>query len=364
MQPVNFTVALDTAQRLHQIGAAARNAFIERDEAIEVLEVALACGEHVFLAGAPGTAKSALVRFFADAMGLRFYRRVLNPDTTREDLVGPISPTALREGRWERVWAGLATADFALLDEIGKASNQVQNMLLDVMEERRVTSGDIDQAIPLHLAVAGTNETLGPDQEAVFDRFTLRCVVHSIHTANSLSRLLTDSWCAAPLIPVGRSDLAECRAAVLVMASNPPPEVVDKLVQLWSKHAEQSDSRISDRRWKRVLLVAAGRALLYGRKQIGVEDLVVTKHMLWGTVEEIETIQQWIETIVNEELAALQQARSLLQELLAKRTDNLQLEAAGLLAYRAGQLLKEIRPRVGLAWDGLRTEIEAFREAL
>lgn len=364
---VDFAAALQTAGKIRSIGAEARAAFIERDDAVEVLEVALTAGEHLLLLGAPGTAKSALVRFFADAMSLRFFRRVLNPDTTREDLVGPISPTALRDGRWERAWSGLATSDFALLDEIGKASNQVQNMLLDAMEERRVTSGDVDMRIPLHLAVAGSNETLGEEQEAVFDRFTLRFVVRSIKQAGAFSRLLTDSWSDPTVSPVSRDELANCRQAVLAMASHPSPEVVEKLVKLWTEHAAQSSERISDRRWKRILLPAAGHALLFGRTQIEVEDLIVAKHMLWATVDEIDTIQTWIETVVNEELAALQSTRALLAELVAARGQlgsSPDLAQVGKLSYKATQLLKDIRPRNGSQWDTLRSEINAFRDAL
>jgi len=60
---------------------------------------------------------------------------VLNPDITREDLVGPLDP-AVRNGEWRRKWSKFATRDIAFLDEIWKASPQVANMLLDGLEER------------------------------------------------------------------------------------------------------------------------------------------------------------------------------------------------------------------------------------
>jgi MoxR-like ATPase len=61
----------------------------------EALAVALAAAEHVFVYGPPGTAKSSLLRCFASGVGGRFFRILLNPDITREDLVGPLDPQRL-----------------------------------------------------------------------------------------------------------------------------------------------------------------------------------------------------------------------------------------------------------------------------
>jgi MoxR-like ATPase len=42
--------------------------FVGRDEVIDLTAVAVVAGEHLFLYGPPGTAKSALVRQFASAV--------------------------------------------------------------------------------------------------------------------------------------------------------------------------------------------------------------------------------------------------------------------------------------------------------
>ena len=143
---------------LRQLRDQVASQFVARAEMAEAVAVALAAGEHVFVYGPPGTAKSSVLRCFASGIGGKFFRIVLNPDITREDLVGPLDPAAVRNGEWRRKWSKFATADIAFLDEIWKASPQVANMLLDGLEERLLTDGDQDLPIPLISAVAASNE--------------------------------------------------------------------------------------------------------------------------------------------------------------------------------------------------------------
>lgn len=94
--------------------------FVARGEMAEAVAVALAAAEHVFVYGPPGTAKSSLLRCFASGIGGKFFRILLNPDITREDLVGPLDPQAIQQGEWRRKWGKFAACDVALLDEVGR----------------------------------------------------------------------------------------------------------------------------------------------------------------------------------------------------------------------------------------------------
>src|SRR5512136_3034552 len=164
----------DVATRLRGLRDAVTQQFVARGEMADAVTVALAAGEHVFVYGPPGTAKSSLLRLFAEGISGQFWRIVLNPDITREDLLGPLDPAALKKGEWRRRWAGFARADLAFLDEVWKASAQVGNVLLDGLEERRVVAGEDEQAIPLLSAMAASNEI--PDtkeMQAAYDRFLI-----------------------------------------------------------------------------------------------------------------------------------------------------------------------------------------------
>lgn len=352
-----------SVKKVRAIGNQARGVFIDRERMIAAMERAVISGEHLLVLGPPGTAKSAMIRFFAETAGLAFCRRVLNPDTTREDLVGPISPQALKEGKWDRCWAGLAVADMAFLDEIWKASSQVVNMLLDALEERRVTSGNTDMEIPLHVAMAASNETPDDEVEAMWDRFTVRLVVGYLGNASDFAQLLIGSYGEPKLTPITREELQAMRRACLEMAQSPSQEVVEMLTRMWSGIANVSTERVSDRRWKRVLVVAAANALLQGRDQIEAPDLLVAKDILWGRIDDIGPLDAWIEGIVDEELMAFRSTEALIVELEAGATAASTLEEKGRVSYRATRLSRDIRGRTGgQDWDSLRERLLAIQD--
>lgn len=366
-QPVtNQQVALAGAAKIASVAAQARAAFIDRESAIAALTAAICSGEHMIILGPPGTAKSKLVTFFSDALRLSTFRRVLNPDTTREDLVGPIDPTGLRStpAVWDRCWAGLATSDFAFLDEVGKASNQVLNMLLDAMEERRVTSGNIDRPIPLHIAVGASNETLSDDVSAIWDRFSVRVVVGYLSSAGSLVRLLTDSNQAPIPVQVTADELEAMRTEARAMAARPSQPVVEMLVKLWSRLASITNDRVSDRRWKKVLTVAAGRALSHGRTEIEPADLMVAEDMLWSRVDDLRAVQAFVRDTVDEELADIQANQILVDELINAAAGARTLEDKSRVMFRSRRLLRDISGRNGRPeWEALREELRTVEES-
>lgn len=355
--------AVKSASKIRRIGQSLTAKYIARQDAIEAVELALVAGEHCVMLGPPGTAKSAIVRSFASAMGLSFFRRLLNPDTKREDLVGPIDPSALTEGRWDRAWMGLATNDIVFLDEIGKASNQVINITLDAMEERVVTSGDKDRDIPLKSLFSASNETLDDAVEAAWDRFTLRVVCKYIDRTADFVSLLTRSSADDPTVKMTSAEMAEMRDACRAMADSASDAVVESMVKLWQGLANVTSERVSDRRWKRILTVAAAHALLSGRDEIEPADLVVARFMLWQRIDEIDVVQGFVMDEVNVEHAEWKAADQLVQEIEELAATAQRLEEKSRVTYRAQQLVRSIGDRNGTEdWDGIRTRLAAVQE--
>src|SRR5437763_1280825 len=71
--------------------------FVGRDEVIDLTAVAVVAGEHLFLYGPPGTAKSALVRQFASAVHGRYFEYLLTRFSEPNEVFGPVDPGNLRE---------------------------------------------------------------------------------------------------------------------------------------------------------------------------------------------------------------------------------------------------------------------------
>lgn len=311
--------ALSTAEKIRIIGNNARNQFVARDDTIDALVSSICSAEHMIMLGGVGTAKSALARYFSDSMGLKFYKTNMNPDLVREHLIGPNSLQALRKDIWKIKLAGLATSDFALIDEVGKASGNVMNMLLKIFEERLVEeSPDEETAIPLHTAIGASNETFDYDSPALWDRFTVRVVVKYISNPRDFMAMLdTQSDNAVP-IEITREELQNLRNTLAV--TRYPQEIKTLLTEMWSEfsnviNAPDGRSMVSDRRWKKILKVATGRAFSYGSDVVREEDLTVARWILWQDVDDIEKIDDWVDKRINAGMLEILNAEERLQEI-------------------------------------------------
>lgn len=299
---MNIELALETADKINGISHNAKKVFVERNEVIDAMAITIASGQHMFMLGKPGTSKSLLVRYFSESMNMNFFRTLLNPDIVWEDLVGPLSLQSLRKDQWEHKWSGLARANFALLDEIGKASPQVANKLLDALEERLISTPDHDLPIPLHSAFAASNETLDLELSAIWDRFMIRLHVPYIEEPNNFFKLLTTEIDLENLqkFDVTSEELNNIRKTSKSIALNISSDVKDAMYELWSEipgisPAYEDGDPISDRRWRNLLVCAAGKALIEEREKIVPNDLIVSKWILWSNFNDIEVIHNWIE---------------------------------------------------------------------
>lgn len=363
--------AIIIAQKIKQIADEAKKVFIERDEVINVISYALSAGEHCIMLAKPGTSKSKLIHYFADAMQLNYFWITLNPDTVKEDLMGPISMKGLDQDIWTRKWAGIATAHIALTDEIGKASNQVINLLIPVLEERRLTTPSETHSVPVHSVFAATNETLGEDSKAVWDRYTYRVVLQPISDPKNISKLIRADVSMPPSVPIHEGELKLLRVTCDAMSIQISPHVEKKVIEIWSeiRKLQMTDSYISDRRWKRWMRCAAGHALLNGRESISVEDLIVGKWMLWDHLQEREKIQKWLEERINESLIKLRDAQALLNDLRVRMNslDTTRMEDVGKFTFDVKHLLKDITTHGDMRtseWKKLKSEAEELQNFL
>src|SRR3954465_9942609 len=169
--------------------------FVGRDEVIDLIALAVVSGEHLFLYGPPGTAKSALIRQFAAAVRCRYFEYLLTRFSEPNEVFGPIDLVRLREGTVATVTTGmLPEAEFVFLDELFNANSAILNNLLSVLNERVYRRGAEVHRLPLLSLFAASNHL--PEDEslrALFDRFLLRCHVDDLKR-EAMPRLLAAGW--------------------------------------------------------------------------------------------------------------------------------------------------------------------------
>ena len=315
--------------------------FVARAEMVEAVLTALVAGEHVFVYGPPGTAKSSVLRSLASGFGGKFFRIVLNPDITREDVIGPLDPAAVRNGQWRRKIGNFAAADLAFLDEVWKASPQVANMLLDGLEERLITDGDQDFAITLISAVAASNEV--PDDKALraaYDRFLVRLSVGYLHDPADFQAMLTTVGAAPVPAVITASDLRTLNQAVSQLAQNPPAALIDKTAELWR---EIGQGRLSDRRWKKTLKLAVASALLNDEPP-SARHLGVARWTLWTEPDEETAVRNKVLGLTDPVASDVLDCEALLADLKAKGVNlaGMKLQERAEVAGKARKLMGRV----------------------
>ncbi|HEV2950092.1 MAG TPA: AAA family ATPase [Gemmataceae bacterium] len=272
--------------------------FVGRDEVIDLIALAAVAGEHLFLLGPPGTAKSALIREFALAVRGRYFEYMLTRFSEPNEIFGPIDIVRLREGVVATVVAGmLPEAEFVFLDELFNANSAILNNLLTVLNERIYRRGLETHRLPL-LSLYSASNHLPEDQalQALFDRFLVRCHVRSLER-EALPRLLAAGWALESHTTSESSVSAEeIRSLSSHLYRVDLSAVMEPYMDALLKIRDLGIG-FTDRRAVKVQKLLAASATLCGRTQATAADLWVLRYV-WDREEQIEPLAALINGIL------------------------------------------------------------------
>jgi MoxR-like ATPase len=289
----------DTVARLRrEVVEPIKRRFVGRDEIVDLIVLAITAGEHLFLHGPPGTAKSALIRQFAAAVQGNYFEYLLTRFSEPNEVFGPIDLARLRDGTVATVTTRmLPEGEFVFLDELFNANSAILNNLLTVLNERVYRRGAEVHQLPLLSLFAASNHL--PEDEALkalFDRFLVRCHVENLKRED-MPRLLAAGWEleeAAPLeSTVSAADLRalsrQVYRAELGSIATRYAEVVGKVRDL--------GVALSDRRAVKVLKLVASSALICGRSVARVSDFWVFRYV-WDREEQIAPLAALVAGVI------------------------------------------------------------------
>lgn len=274
--------------------------FVERGEVIDLIALALVAGEHLFLYGPPGTAKSALIRHFAQLLHGRYFEYMLTRFSEPNEIFGPLDIVRLREGVVATVTEGmLPQAEFVFLDELFNANSAILNNLLTVLNERVYRRGAEIHRLPLLSLFSASNHL--PEDEALralFDRFLLRCPVENLRR-ESMPRLLTAGWelerAAAAEAGISAEDLRELSRQIYTVNLDPVRDLYAEVVF----KVRDLGIAFSDRRAVKGLKLLAASALLCERSAALPCDLWVLRYV-WDRAEQIAPLRTLIQGVLEQ----------------------------------------------------------------
>ena len=310
--PVSPAVAPESVAALSrhlQEGARLLQAqFLGKEEIIRLLFISAVAGEHLVMVGPPGTAKSALLRTFAQVIEAQYFDYLLTRFTEPNEIFGPVDIQAFRTGSYRRKIQGmLPEAEVVFLDEIFKANSAILNSLLTLLNSRRYTHGNETVRVPLISLYAASNEVPTDDAlSALFDRFLLRVRVDYLDSyhfrgllqkgidleANSMN---PDAKELSPVISA--SDLRSLQQGfgqLLDFGEDFLATFKGLVFQIRSEGIG-----LSDRRIVKLLKLFAASAVFDGRHRVNDSDLFILRHV-WNTPEQEEILQEIVGPVLDQ----------------------------------------------------------------
>lgn len=180
-----------------QIEKQLEKTIIGQKDVIEQLLISLFSGAHCLITGAPGLAKTLLVRSLAQVFHLDFRRIQFTPDLMPADITGTEILEQTEDGRRRMTFVkGPIFANVVLADEINRTPPKTQAALLEAMQEHQVTAAGQRFALPEPFFVLATQNPIEmegtyPLPEAQLDRFMFNVHIDYLPFADELQVVLT-----------------------------------------------------------------------------------------------------------------------------------------------------------------------------
>ena len=148
-----------------------------KDEALDILLIALLAKGSVLMEDVPGVGKTTLAKALAQSMTLKFQRVQFTPDLLPADILGSSIYNPV-EGNFN-FREGPVFCNILLADEINRASPRTQSALLESMSEQQATIEGVRYPLSEPFMVIATQNPVDfhgtyPLPEAQLDRFLLQ----------------------------------------------------------------------------------------------------------------------------------------------------------------------------------------------
>lgn len=170
---------LDTNRRLDLLKKELRKVVVGQEKVLNDILVCLLAKGNILLEGAPGLAKTLMIKALSTVIGGSFKRIQFTADLLPTDITGF---EGYEPNKGFFTFKGPVFSNFVLADEINRAPPKVQSALMEVMQELQVTIGKQTYQLERPFMVLATENPLETKgvyilPEAQLDRFLFKTLV-------------------------------------------------------------------------------------------------------------------------------------------------------------------------------------------
>ena len=274
-----------------KIKAEVAKVIVGQDQVVEEVLISIFTRSHALLVGVPGLAKTLLVSTLAQTLHLSFKRIQFTPDLMPSDITGTevIYQDKATGDRQFKFLKGPIFANMILADEINRTPPKTQAAMLESMQERKVSIGGTDYALPDPFFVLATQNPIEqegtyPLPEAQLDRFMFMINVDypSAEEERAIMKLATGVQVGKPEAVLAAQDILSLQQIVRRM---PVAEHVyayaEKLVRVTRPKSDEALEfckkwltwGAGPRAGLNLIMAAKARAMLRGQFHVSCDDV-------------------------------------------------------------------------------------------
>ncbi len=293
----------------------------EMREYLTLIGIGIIAKTNLYVIGDVGMAKSMGARDWTKRLSLdatSVFTKLVTKFTTEDELMGAPSLRELAENdRILRNTSGmLPEAYIACLDEVGKASSAILNVLLQIMAEREYTNGGTTYPIPLRTLIGTSNEELSTELRAFNDRFVLRYEMCQVRNRESRKALMNvRAHRPAMYTQLTAQDVEDMHQ--YAMGISFPEDVMEMHLQI-IEGLERLSITPSARRIVEASDVVRVYAMLHGHDEVKASDLGILRHIYWWEPSQIETVSQVVLEVSNPMLYEVRKADVIFSDYVGK----------------------------------------------
>jgi MoxR-like ATPase len=312
---MNPDLKTETERQIAALKRNLSNVIQGKDEALDIVIVALLAGGSILMDDVPGVGKTTLAKALARSVDLKFHRVQFTPDLLPSDILGSSIYNPL-DGKFN-FREGPIFCNVLLADEINRASPRTQSALLEAMSEMQATIEGVLHPLPGPFLVIATQNPIDfhgtyPLPEAQLDRFLVQLHLGYPDEKHEIAVLYSqqESHPVENVVPVlSREEVLGLQEAVRhVLVERNVGEYLVRIVRA-SRDEPRLKLGVSPRGSLMLFRASQAAALAAGRDYVLPDDvqrlapyvlphrMILTAKSRYGSVQRVEIIQEILDRV-------------------------------------------------------------------